>query len=157
MNPHDAQASLDAVRRLQDRTRDEIVRQSFSPPFVILAALGLFVAFASTDLERPWNFVGGALGAALYGGIGILREHRACTRRKFIPQELLFHLGLLAFFVVIYSIGRIAAWALLAVPAEGLPSQAMVGAALAAVAYVAATPLNRRALKAIVRQDGGPI
>lgn len=50
MNPQDAQASLDSIRRLQDRTREEIARQVFPLPYVIISSLGIFAGFAAADL-----------------------------------------------------------------------------------------------------------
>ncbi|MFC5816957.1 hypothetical protein [Nonomuraea harbinensis] len=154
MNQHDAQASLDDIHRLQDRTREQIVRQSFALPRVVISALGLFTAFAAIDLPRPWNFVGLALGWAVYAGVGIVHEHRASVRRKPTPPEVLFHGGLLACIMVAFIVGRIASFALFDLPSQGLLSQAAAGATVAALAYVAATPVNRSLMKAIVQQDG---
>jgi hypothetical protein len=155
MNQHDAQASLDDIHRLQDRTRQQIVRQSFALPRVVISALGLFTAFAAIDLPRSWSFVIMALGILLYASVGIVYEHRASVRRKVTREEVLFHGGLLACIVVAFSVGRIAAFALFDLPPQGLLSQATAGAFVAAVAYVAATPVNRSILKSIVRQGGG--
>ncbi|MFB4281931.1 hypothetical protein ACBJ59_42030 [Nonomuraea sp. MTCD27] len=154
MNPHDAQNSLDDIHRLQDRTREEIVRQSFTLPRVIISALGLFVAFSTIDLPRPWNLSFMVLGLAVYAGVGIVCEHRASVRRKTTTQEALFHGGLIACIMVAFAVGRIAAFALFDLPPHGLLSQAAGGAIVAAVAYVAATPLNRSVLKSIVQQGG---
>ncbi|MEV4176685.1 hypothetical protein [Nonomuraea sp. NPDC049709] len=154
MNPHDAQNALDDIHRLQDRTREEIVRQSFALPRVIISALGLFVAFATIDLQRPWNFTFMVLGWAVYAGVGIVCEHRASVRRKTTRQEVLFHGGLIACIMVAFGVGRIAAFALFDLPPHGLLSQAAGGAIVAAVVYVAATPVNRSVLKSIVQQGG---
>ncbi|WP_101790854.1 hypothetical protein [Nonomuraea indica] len=155
MNQHDAQASLDDIHRLQDRTREQIVRQSFATPRVVISALGIFVALAAIDLPRPWYFVGPAIGWALYAGVGIVYEHRASVRRRVTRQETLFHLGLVACIMVAFGIGRIAAFALFDLPAQGLLSQAAAGAIVAAVVYVAAMPVNRSIMKSIVQQGGG--
>ncbi|MGP4099416.1 hypothetical protein [Nonomuraea sp. KM90] len=154
MNPHDAQNSLDDIHRLQDRTREEIVRQSFTLPRVIISALSLFVAFSTIDLPRPWNLSFMVLGLAVYAGVGIVCEHRASVRRKTTTQEALFHGGLIACIMVAFAVGRIAAFALFDLPPHGLLSQAAGGAIVAAVAYVAATPVNRSVLKSIVQQGG---
>ncbi|MFI7614008.1 hypothetical protein ACIBP6_22525 [Nonomuraea terrae] len=155
MNQQDARTSLDDIHRLQDRTREQIVRQSFALPRVVISALGLFIAFAAIDLPRPWNFVFLVAGMVLYAGVGIVYEHRASVCRKVTSQEALFHGGLLACIMVAFSIGRIAAFALFDLPPHGLLSQAAAGAIVVAVAYVAATPVNRAIMKSIVRQGGG--
>ncbi|MEW9530358.1 hypothetical protein [Microbispora sp. NPDC049125] len=155
MNQHDAQTSLDDIHRFQDRTREQIVRQSFALPRVVVSALGLFIALAAIDLPHSWNLVALALGMALYAGVGIVCEHRAAVRRKATRQEALFHGGLLACVMVAFGIGRIAAFALFGLPPQGPLSQATAGAIVAALAYVAATPVNRSIMKSIVRQSGG--
>ncbi|MGN9841272.1 hypothetical protein ACTMTI_24400 [Nonomuraea sp. H19] len=155
MNPHDAQSSLDDIRRHQARTREEIVRQSFALPYVLLAALGLFVGFASADLERPWSTVATLCGFGLFAGVGIVRELRASVRRKPTVQEVVFFSGVMIGICMFFGIARIAAWALFDVPAHGLLSQATVAAAATAVAYVAMTPVNRQVLGGIIAHYGG--
>ncbi|MEV4395569.1 hypothetical protein [Nonomuraea sp. NPDC049607] len=155
MNQHDAQFSLDDIHRLQDRTRKQIVQQSFAPPRVAVSALGLFGTLAAIDLPSPWHFVVAALGMLVYVGVGIVYEHRASVRRKATSMEVLFHGGLLAYVMVAFTIGRIVAFALFDLPSHGLLSQSVVGAVVAAVAYVAATPVNRSVLTSIVRRSGG--
>ncbi|MFI9590965.1 hypothetical protein [Nonomuraea sp. NPDC052265] len=152
MNQHDAQTSLDDIHRLQETTRKQIVHQSFALPRVAVSALGIFVALAAIDLPSPWYFVGAALGVVVYASVGIVYEHRASVRRKATGLEALFHGGLLACVMVAFAIGRIAAFALLDLPPHGLLSQAGAGAVVAALAYVAATPVNRSIMKAIVRR-----
>jgi hypothetical protein len=61
MTPDDAQTSLDDIRRLQDRTRDEYVRHGFSRPYMLASALALFIAFASFDLPAPHTVAAAAL------------------------------------------------------------------------------------------------
>ncbi|MFI7418363.1 hypothetical protein [Nonomuraea sp. NPDC049684] len=155
MNQHDAQTSLDDIHRLQARTRQQIVRQSFALPRVAVSALALFVMLAAIDLPSPWYYLGAALGVVVYGGVGIVCEHRAAVRRKATGREALFHGVLLACVMVAFAVGRIAASALFGLPPHGAASQAVAGAVVAAVVYVAATPLNRRVMRSIVRQDGG--
>ncbi|MFI7691151.1 hypothetical protein ACIBQ6_18915 [Nonomuraea sp. NPDC049655] len=155
MNQHDAQTSLDDIHRLQARTRQQIVRQSFALPRVLVSALGLFVMLAALDLPSPWFYLGAALGVVVYAGVGIVCEHRASVRRKATGREALFHGVLLACVMVGFGIGRIASFALFDLPPHGLLSQAVAGAVVAALAYVAATPVNRLVMQSIVRQDGG--
>jgi cation transport ATPase len=155
MNPHDAQSSLDAIRQLQDRSREEVVRHSFARPYVLLAALGLFVMLASTDLQRPWSLAAILLGFGLYVGVGLVRERWASVQRKPSGLEVLFYLGLSAGLMLLFGIFRIVAWALFSVPAHGLWSQGTLAAAAAALMYVAITPLARRGFRVIMRRDSG--
>ncbi|GII65215.1 hypothetical protein Skr01_53000 [Sphaerisporangium krabiense] len=155
LNPHDAQSSLDDIRRFQDTTRNEIVRRAFAMPRVIVVALGLFLGFASIDLETPWRLICFALGFFLYIGVGIVYEYRAAVQRQPTMQEMLYHGMVLIGVFVVFVVGRVLAFALFHAPAHGLMSQAMAGAVLAAVAYVAATPINRSVMRSLVRQGGG--
>ncbi len=152
---HDAQSSLDDIRRLQDTTRNEIVRRSFAMPRVIIVALGLFVSFASIDLETPWQLIGCVLGFGLYVAVGIIYEYRASVRRQPSTREVLYHSTVLIGVCMIFGAGRILAFALLDAPAHGLMSQAMVGAVLAALAYVAAAPINRSVMRSLVQKGSG--
>lgn len=153
MNSQDAQSSLDTIRRLQGRTREEIVRQMFPLPCVVISALGLFAGLGSTDLPRPWPTVGSLLGFGLYAGIGIVYAHWASVRRKPTGQEVGVYLALTAVLLLVFGISRIAAFFLLGVPAHGLLSQGAVAGAVTAVTYVAIMPLTRRVMKAIIQQD----
>lgn len=154
MNPHDAQSSLDDIRRLQDTTRNEIARRSFAMPRVIVVALGLFVSFAAIDLGAPWQYIGAVAGLGLFAAVGIVYEYRAAVQRQPTLQETLYHVMVLLGVCMVFGAGRTLAFALLDAPAHGLMSQAMAGAVVAALAYVAATPLNRRVMRSLVRQDG---
>ncbi|MFI6298587.1 hypothetical protein ACIBEJ_43830 [Nonomuraea sp. NPDC050790] len=153
MNEYDARSALDDIRRGQDSTRQEIARQATAGPYVLLAALGLFAAFAGIDLPSPWNLVALVLGLGLYAATGIVREHRATARRKPAGADYLLHAGWFAGLVLVFSAGRVAAHGLLGLPAQGLWSQATVGAAAVAVVYLATTPLLRRAILAIMRRN----
>ncbi|MEV0630134.1 hypothetical protein [Nonomuraea wenchangensis] len=155
MNPHDAQSALDDIRRLQDTTRNEIVRRSFAMPRVIVVALGLFINFALIDLGSPWQFIGLAVGFGLFVGVGVLYEYRAAVRRQPTAREGMYHLMVLIGVFMVFVAGRVLAFALFDAPAHGLMSQAMAGAVAAALAYVAATPVNRRVMRSLVRQSGG--
>ncbi|MGI5241488.1 hypothetical protein [Dactylosporangium sp. CA-139066] len=155
MHPHDAQSSLDDIRRLQDRTREQVVRQSFALPYVVLAALGLFVGLASIDLQNPWRTAVVLVGFGLFVAVGIVHQRRALVQRKPTALELLFWVGLSAGLMLLFGVSRIAAWVLFGLPAQGLASQGMLAAAATAVTYVALTPLIRRTFKEIVLRDGG--
>ena len=93
MHPHDAQSSLDDIRRLQDRTREQVVRQSFALSHVLLAALGLLLGLASVDLQNPWRTAALLLGFGLFVGVGIVLERRALVQRKPTGLEWLFWVG----------------------------------------------------------------
>jgi membrane protein YdbS with pleckstrin-like domain len=155
MHPHDAQSSLDDIRRLQDRTREQVARQGFALSYVLLAALGLLVGLVSVDLQNPWRTVAFLIGFGVFVGVGIVHERRALVKRKPTGMEWLFWVGLSAGLMLLFSIFRIAGWALFGLQPQGLLSQAAVAAAATAVTYVAVTPLIRRAFTAIVLRDGG--
>jgi membrane protein YdbS with pleckstrin-like domain len=155
MNPHDAQSSLDDIRRLQDRTREQVVRQSFTRSCVLLAAVGLLVGLASIDLQNPWRSAALLLGFGLFFGVGIVHERRALVQRKPTGLEWLFWVGVSAGLMLLFGVFRIAAWALFGLPPQGLLSQAAAAAAATAVTYVALTPLIRRTFTQIVLRDGG--
>jgi hypothetical protein len=155
MNPQDAQRSLDDIRRLQGRTREQIVRQSSTRSYVPFAALGLFAGLASVDLQNPWRTVVLLLGFGLFAGVGIVHEHRALVRRKVTALEGLYWVGLSAALMLLFGAFRIAAWAWLALPAQGLWSQGTLAAAAAAASYVAMAPLIRLALRKIVLHGSG--
>ncbi|GAA4569308.1 hypothetical protein [Planotetraspora kaengkrachanensis] len=157
MNPHDVQSSLDDIRRFQDTTRKEIVRQRFARPYVLLAALGLFIGLASIDLQSPWRTATLLLGFGLFAGVGIVQEHRAVVHRKPAGPEWLFWGGMSAGLMLLFGIFRIAAWAWFALPAQGLSSQGTLAAAATAATYVALTPLARRILQKITRRDGARV
>jgi hypothetical protein len=155
MRPHDAQSSLDDIRRLQDRTREQVVRQSFTLSCVLLAALGLLVGLASIDLQNPWRTAALLLGFGLFFVVGIVHERCALVQRKPTGREWLFWVGLSAGLMLLFGVFRIAAWALFGLQPQGLPSQAAAAAAATAATYVAITPLIRRTFKEIVLRDGG--
>ncbi|GAA0363168.1 hypothetical protein GCM10009530_11010 [Microbispora corallina] len=157
MNPQDAQSSLDEIRRLEGRTRQEMVRQKFARPYVLLAALGLFVGLVSLDLENPWRSAALLIGFGLFAGVGIVQEHRALVHRKPTGPEWLFWAGLSAGLMLLFGVLRIAAWAWFALPAQGLLSQGTVAAAATAVTYLAVTPLARRTLITVTRREGGRV
>ncbi|MFI6316642.1 hypothetical protein ACIBG8_03945 [Nonomuraea sp. NPDC050556] len=151
MNADHAQDTLEEMRRMQDRTREEIARHAFARSYVLAAALGLFVGFASGDLDRPWNTIALVLGFGLFAGAGVVHEHWALVRRKPKGLELLPYAGLLVVVCVLFGAFRIAAWALFDVPAHGLVSQSVLAAAATALTYLALTPLTRRVFRDVLR------
>ena len=156
MYPQDAQYSLDRIHHLQDRTRDALVRHNFGLPYMLLMALGIFVAYASDDLQSPWDDVVCVLGFGLYMGVVIVQQLLMCRsavrpRSLWVPTrlELLFYIGwaispLLVFFATRYV-----------TRALELPAPGTLAAAVTALAFVAATPLTRRVAKAVMRQENG--
>ncbi|SIM85976.1 hypothetical protein [Micromonospora cremea] len=153
MKPQDAQLSLDDIRRLQDRTREQIVGQSFVRSHVPLAALGLFAGLASVDLQNPWRTATLLFGFGLFVGVGIVHEHRTLVQRKPTGLEWLFWVGLSAGPMLLFGVFRIAAWAWLALPSQGLLSQGTLAAAATAATFVAITPLSRRTFAEIVLRE----
>ncbi|MGP3958168.1 hypothetical protein ACTWPT_19350 [Nonomuraea sp. 3N208] len=155
MNPHDAQSSLDDIRRLQEKTRDEYIRQGFALPYVVASAIGLFISFGSVDLERPWSTVANVVGVIVFVVAGIVQAHRTAVRRKPAAPDVLVFAGWLVGLIVAFGLFRIIGWALFDLPASGLLSQGTFAAAGMAVMYVATVPLIRRAIREIVRQEIG--
>ena len=76
------EASLDDIRRMQDRTRDEYVRQGFRPRTVIAVAVALFIVVAAGDLPEPWDAVVSLLGAAALVALAVVNMRRATVRRR---------------------------------------------------------------------------
>jgi hypothetical protein len=155
MNPQDAQASLDQIRAFQDKTREEMVRKIFPWSFVIISALGLFAVFASIDLGQPWRSVALGLGLAVFMSSGLLHSFRVTVHPQPTILMIAILIGLTPVHFVFFVIGRIVGFALFGVPAEGLLSQATVGAALAAVVYIAIMPVVRRIITSIALQAHG--
>ncbi|MFC4588201.1 hypothetical protein [Sphaerisporangium corydalis] len=156
MNAQDAQTALHDIRRLQDKTRDELARQLFSLPYMALMAVGLFIGYASSDLPGSWDDVAVVLGFGLFIGVVVVQHLRMCrasVRPRFlwVPErlELVFYLSWAASPLVFFLVARWVAEAL------GLPATDTLAAAVTALAYVAATPLFRGIVKSIMqRQDG---
>ncbi|RJL27120.1 hypothetical protein [Bailinhaonella thermotolerans] len=154
MNHLDAQSSLDDIRRLQERTREEHLRHGFRWPYLLAVPLALFLALGSTDLGRPWSTLLPGAGLALSVALATMNERRASVRRRLTTAEFLFHTGTVLAAVVLFGVLRVAAWVVFGLPDEGALSQGVVAAAGAALAYAAATPLIRRGARAIMRRQG---
>jgi hypothetical protein len=155
MRPHEAQLLLDDARRLGDQTRDQLVRQTFGWTRVALAAVGLLIGLASVDLGNPWRTVAALAGFGMFAVLGIVQERRSLVRRRPSALEWLFWAGISVGLLALFSVARIAAWAWLDLPAHGLGSQGTFAAVTAAVAYVALTPVIRRAFRQVVLRGGG--
>jgi hypothetical protein len=145
VDPDEARRSLDTMRRLQDRTREEYLRQSFSGPGALLVALGLFIVCASFDLPGRWDTVAMALGDALILGVLAVGYARASVRRKPSGAELVVMLAasayLIAGFVALHVAARLV----------GLPAPYTIAAAATALAFVAFGRPMRRVYEKIVR------
>ncbi|MCF3964313.1 hypothetical protein [Streptomyces fuscigenes] len=63
VEPGDARAALDDIRRRQEQSGMAELRHGLSPFYLTWAALLLFASFASFDLPNPWG------GAVLFPGI----------------------------------------------------------------------------------------
>ena len=156
MDLQDAQSTLNDIRRLQNRTRDELVRHTFALPYMVLMAVGIFVGYASTDLQAPWDDVVLVLGFGLFMGVVIVQHLRMCRasvrpRSLWAPTglELLFYLGWAASPLLLFLASASATETL------DLPAQGTLAAAVTALTFVAATPLLRRVAKSLMqRQDG---
>jgi len=150
MDPQDAQSSLDTIHRLQDRTRQEIVRGLFPLPYVLISALGLFAGFAAADLPDPWSTAGTVFGFTLWAGVGIVYGHFASVRRKATAREAGIYLAMMVALLAVFGASRITAHFWLGLPSEGVVSQSVVAAAVTVAAYLAITPLVRRGIKATI-------
>ncbi|WP_214319450.1 hypothetical protein [Nonomuraea sediminis] len=155
MNPQDAQSALDNVRRLEGKTREEMVRKILPLPHVVISALGIFVGLASTDLERPWSTIAFVLGFFMFAGVGMVYAHWTAVHRKPTNQEIGVRVALIVVLYVVFVVARIAAFGLIHAPASGLLSQGGIAAAVTAVAYLGLTPLIRRIMKTIILREAG--
>lgn len=149
MTPDDAHTSLDDIRRLQDRTRDEYVRHGFAYPYLLISALGLFIAFASFDLPVPWSTVVALAGVGVAVGVLPVHQRRASIRRKPTGPELLFHVAGAAGLIAAYVAFSIAA--VVAHLRFGMPAPHTVAAAALALTTLACARPARRALQSIIR------
>ncbi|MGP4022726.1 hypothetical protein [Actinomadura sp. 3N407] len=145
MNPDEARASLDEIRRLQDRTRDEYIRQGTSRPEVLLVALGLFIVFASFDLPDPWDLIAMLLADGLIFGVLAVGYARASVRRKPTGAEVMFILAMSAYVIVGFGAFLITARMI------GLPAPYTIAGAATALGCIASTRPFRRAYEKVVR------
>lgn len=145
MNPDEARSSLDDIRRLQNRTRDEYIRQGTSLPSVLLVSLGLFVVFASFDLPDPWDLVAVLLGDGLILAVVVVGYARARVHRKPAGNEVVFILAM-----SVYVIMAFVAF-LIAVRLLGLPVPYTIAGAATALGCVASARPVRRVYEKIVR------
>jgi hypothetical protein len=150
MNPDDAQTSLDDIRRLQDRTRDEYVRHGFSRPYLLASALVLFIAFASFDLPAPWGTTAVTSGVGLALGLLVVHQHRAPVRRRPTGPELLFYAGASAGLIVVYVAFSVAT--AIADLKFDLPAPHTVAAAALALTTLLCANPARRVFESTVRR-----
>ena len=147
---HDAQDSLDTIRRLQGRSVEEYVDHGFTGPYVLLSALVVFVSFASFDLPGPWNSLAIALGLGLAAMLSVICERRARVHRKPTGPELLYYLAAAIVFLMACVAFQIAA-AVSAVKL-GMPAHHTVAAAATALTVVATARPARKVFKAVARR-----
>ncbi|HEY7488479.1 MAG TPA: hypothetical protein VH912_28815 [Streptosporangiaceae bacterium] len=151
MNPHDAQASLDGIHRLQDRTRAEYVRHGFARPYLVISALAMFIVLASFDLPSPWNTAAIGLGGGLAVGSLLVQQRRAPVSRRPTGLELLvcaaMSVGLLLLYVAFSIVAAIAHQKL------GLPAHHTVAAAAITLTTVAAWGRVSRVFEATLRRE----
>ncbi|TDC58199.1 hypothetical protein E1281_02350 [Actinomadura sp. KC345] len=149
MNPEEARSSLDDIHRLQERTRDEYVRHSFARSYMLLSALGLFVAVASLDFPQPWQIVVFLVGEGILVASALVQRRRAPVQRKPTVPEVMFQVAMGVILIgafIAYSIASA-----LGAFAFDLPVQhTITGAALALTALAVAVPV-RRLFGSIVR------
>jgi hypothetical protein len=147
MTPHDPQTSVEEIRRLQDRTRDEYVRHGFSRPYLLVTALAVFIVFASSDLPTPyWNNAAAAFGMALTVGSLLVHQRRASVRRRPTALELLFSVGAGVVLLLVGSVCLGVAHTL------DLPAPNTLAAAAIALAVLGGANLTRPVYTAIVRR-----
>ncbi|OLT17689.1 hypothetical protein BJF79_17625 [Actinomadura sp. CNU-125] len=149
MNPDDARSALADAHRLQERTRDEHVRQQFAWPYMCATALGIFIAFGSTDLPAPWDTLAFLLGEGVLIGSVILQRRRAAVRMKANVGDGLF--VLLGAFLVLAGYIAFNVVASLGVLSFGLPTPRIFAAAALALLFLALAGPSRRLYTALVR------
>jgi predicted permease len=145
---YDLQASLDDIRRMQDRTREEYVRHGFARSYVIAVAVGLFVVIASRDLPHWWDSVVSLLGVGALIALAVVNGRRATVRRRAGRSEVVI---LVVAGVVL--LGALAGF-LAAAHGLGLPApNTWAGAALALSSIVISEVTGKAYAAAVRRQD----
>jgi hypothetical protein len=142
-----AEASLDDIRRMQDRTREEYVDQGFARRSVVAVAVALLIVVAARDLPDPWDGVVGLLAAGALVAMAVTNVRRATVRRHPGRRELLLLLGAAA--ALLAAIVGIRA----ATHALGLPAPHTVAGVMVALMSIVAAQRVRRAYAAVVRQE----
>jgi hypothetical protein len=140
----DPQTSLDQIRRMQERTREEYVRHGFGFPQVLMSAVGLFVVVAARDLPDPWAAVV-SLGAVLALVVmAVVHTRRAAVRRQPSGTEL----ALLAGASVALLVGIVGLP--LATAALDLPAPNTIAGAVLALMSVVIARATRSAFATVV-------
>lgn len=150
MFPHNAQTSLDDIRRLQDRSLDESVDHGFARPYVLLSALMVFLTFASYDLPGPLDRFAVGLGLGSFVVVAVICQRRARVHRKATGLELLYYLAAAIVFLVACIAFQIAA--AVAAVKLGLPAHHTVAAAATALTFVATARPARKVFRAAARR-----
>jgi predicted permease len=145
---YDLQASLDDIRRMQDRTREEYVRHGFARSYVIAVAVGLFVVIASRDLPHWWDSVVSLLGVGALIALAVVNGRRATVRRRAGRSEVVI--------LVVAGVVLLGALAGFLAAAHGLDLPApntWAGAALALSSIVISEVTGKAYAAAVRRQD----
>ncbi|MFE6268516.1 hypothetical protein ACFVQ9_06945 [Streptomyces goshikiensis] len=148
MNPYDAQTALNAIRHRQDQTFDAYLRHAHSRPYVLIAALGLFLVCASFDLPSPWRAAVVVVANGLTLGGLFVHQRRAPVRRKTAGPETLFYAAVGVALLGLFWAVAIGAHFL------GLPARHTLAAAVTALAAVVASYALRPVAESIVRGNG---
>lgn len=151
MTVPDAQASLEGIRRMRERSAEEYVRHMYSWPYMLATAFGIFLVFASFDLPGPWDDV------VMWSGLGItvvvpmVLRRRAAVHRRPGGVETAWSLAVAGAMIMMYVVVQTAA--VIATLALGMPAPHTVAATVMAVFVLASTRLARRVSTAIVLQS----
>ncbi|MFE3993735.1 hypothetical protein ACFXPW_18930 [Streptomyces goshikiensis] len=148
MNPYDAQTALNAIRHRQEQTFDAYLRHAHSRPYVLIAALGLFLVCASFDLPNPWRPAAVVVANGLTLGGLFVHQRRAPVRRKTAGPEALFYAAMGVALLGLFWAVAIGAHFL------GLPARHTLAAAVTALAAVVASYALRPVVESIVRGNG---
>ncbi|MFA7763040.1 hypothetical protein ACGFNX_39465 [Streptomyces sp. NPDC048723] len=148
MSPYDAQTALNAIHHRQEQTLDAYMRHSYSRPYLIVSALGLFAVCSSFDLPSPWNTAAVLAGNGLALGGLFVHQRRAPVRRKIAGPEVLFYAGLGVLLLALFWTAVIVAYFL------GLPARHTLAAAVTALVAVVAGYALRPFVETVTRRNG---
>ncbi|GAA4879014.1 hypothetical protein [Kitasatospora terrestris] len=139
MKPDEARAALDDLQYRHRQTRAASARYGFSGANVLVAAVALFISFASFDLPNPWG------GAVLFPAVGLLAvQLTVCLRRAPVRLPLGGRQAVLA---AAAGVALVAVFRLLAgaAGAAGVPAPHAVAAAAVCLAGLVAAGRVRAA------------
>ncbi|MEU0744272.1 hypothetical protein [Streptomyces sp. NPDC006134] len=149
VTPADARAALEDIRRRQEQSGMAELQFGMSRSSLLVAALLLFVSFASFDLPHPW---GGAVlvpGLLLVALMAVRHTYGAPVRGRMGAGAVLVGL---ACGVAAFGVFRGLAAAL---SSGGVPAPHLVAAVVVVGACLLAAPRARRAAEARLRRRAG--